>query len=134
MYVKKRHTHWLASSKTTVTPSTVHSVFIGRMWIYFSSTLSLLFTKFPVIYNNKNKPAITSWTINLYFTEEELKRKNLITNARALGPDCNFNSVQVQDPQAQGVLSTDLEAGFLTHVLTLCIINHTSKLTLDQHI
>ena len=44
-----RVTYWLASSRMTPTPSTVTLLFMGSMWRYFSSTFSLLRTRFPVI-------------------------------------------------------------------------------------
>ena len=40
---------WLASSKITLIPFTIHSVSIGNGWIYCSCTWSLLFNKLPVI-------------------------------------------------------------------------------------
>ena len=43
------HTYWLASSKTTLTPSTTHSVSIGSWWMYCSCTRSFFFNKLPVI-------------------------------------------------------------------------------------
>lgn len=51
---KSYTTHWLASSRITFTPSTTHSSFMGRIWIYCSSTCRLLFTKLPVIYQDRS--------------------------------------------------------------------------------
>lgn len=44
-----KNTYWLASTNTTLMPSIIHSLSIGRIWTYCSCTLSLFFTKFPVI-------------------------------------------------------------------------------------
>lgn len=47
-------THWLASRRTTLTPSTVTWVFMGRMWTYCSATFSLVFTRLPVIWERRD--------------------------------------------------------------------------------
>lgn len=75
----QRVTHWLASSRTTVTPSTVTWVFMGRTWMYCSATFSLLFTKFPVIWPWDKDGWYTN-VVNLfcwYFVEGIKKPKNL---------------------------------------------------------
>lgn len=53
-WLRGRPTYWLASSKTTLTPSTVHSVSIGNWWTYCSCTRSFFFNKLPVICRTVN--------------------------------------------------------------------------------
>ncbi len=60
-------THWLASRRMTVTPSTVTLVFMGRMLTCCSATFSLLFTRFPVIWPGE---AAVSQQTSLWFLIE----------------------------------------------------------------
>lgn len=114
-------TYWLASRRMTLTPSTVAWVFMGRMWTYCSATLSLLFTRFPVIwagtYSDSAAPAKARKTWMLHYI-----LLNPLKSPFSIFPKSTSSSKLLW---AMTHLASKLMLGRIPHLIQLLLNLHT---------